>query len=95
MFYHYHLFHSEEEYELTSEFTTIIDPQQQSLTPLFSKIWHWIKEVLVSRPELQVWQQRGFDGQIWWCAYDPCTGQSKYFEDEEEIRIWMEQLYYY
>jgi len=42
---------------------------------------------------LQVWQTVDNQGDRWWCAYNPQTGDSVYADSETELRLWIKQNY--
>lgn len=46
--------------------------------------------------EPEVCQVSDQNGQVWWYAHDPVTGQMAYLETEEEVQVWLEErLHYY
>lgn len=61
----------------------------------FARVWQALKAMLLSPTELQVWHRCDRDGNVWWYAYDPVTRQSVHHLSEAEMRLWIEQNYYY
>jgi hypothetical protein len=54
-------------------------------------VWQMLINTLDRSSELQVWQRRDRQGRpSGWCAYDPKTGQTRYFGSELEIRLWLD-----
>ncbi|GAX42323.1 hypothetical protein NIES4075_33240 [Tolypothrix sp. NIES-4075] len=62
--------------------------------PLLKKLWQNFSRFIVTSSELQVWQTSNSHGQTSFRAYDPATGSSACFGSEEDMRAWIEQLYY-
>ena len=62
--------------------------------PLLKKVWQDFFKFIVTSSELQVWQTSNSHGHSSWRAYDPTTGSSACFGSEEDMRAWIEQLYY-
>lgn len=53
-----------------------------------------IVEYLNSQPEIKVWQRQDRFGNEYWEVYDPNTNRSASLGSEEEVRIWIEELFY-
>ncbi|AFZ61215.1 hypothetical protein H6G54_29250 [Anabaena cylindrica FACHB-243] len=75
--------------KLNQKLTSISDSQIP-----FIKFWRRFVDFLYREPEPEVWERRDRHGNIWWSAYDPATGQSAYLASEQEVMIWIEQIYY-
>lgn len=45
--------------------------------------------------EPKVWQKCDRQGNIYWLVFNPITGFYSYFSSEQEVRIWIEERYYY
>ncbi|MBF2027460.1 MAG: hypothetical protein IGS48_11930 [Oscillatoriales cyanobacterium C42_A2020_001] len=58
-----------------------------------STLWHDLVTLVTGDRRLQVWQSVDEQGDRWWCAYNPQTGQSVYADSEAEMRFWIEQNY--
>ncbi|MBD2613925.1 hypothetical protein H6G94_22055 [Nostoc punctiforme FACHB-252] len=67
---------------------------QFSIQLLLGKFWRWFVDFLYKEPEPEVWERRDSQGNVWWFAYDPATGKSASLASEQEVLIWIEQLYY-
>jgi hypothetical protein len=53
-------------------------------------IWHKFIEMCVPKAELQIEQTADSNGNTWWYACNPQTGQSVYSGSEAEMRLWIE-----
>jgi hypothetical protein len=53
-----------------------------------------IVEYFNSQPEIKVWQRQDRFGNDYWEVYDPNTHRSASFGSEEEVRIWIEELFH-
>ncbi len=62
---------------------------KQQLVTLWADITAWMR----GDSQMQVWQTVDRQGDRWWCAYNPQTGESLYSDSEQEMRIWIEQHY--
>ncbi|MBW4519995.1 MAG: hypothetical protein KME16_09900 [Scytolyngbya sp. HA4215-MV1] len=70
-----------------------------------NRSWHKIRQsfnhffanwdLLPTYPEPQIRRIFDHQGQAWWHAYDPVTGQAVYLETEEEVQIWLEERLYH
>lgn len=69
--------------------------QDELLRPYLEKTWKALRQALFTASELQVWSQHDASGNITWHAFDPITGQAVHNLTEAEMRIWIEQQYYY
>jgi hypothetical protein len=49
---------------------------------------------LTAPSEPKITQRTDLTGNNWWEVYDPITGSSHVFNNEAEVRIWLEQRYY-
>ena len=75
-----------------------------SKSPPKNKIWQkieqWVNPLvadwsrLPTYPEPQIRQILDRQGQTWWHAYDPITGETAYLETEEEVQVWLETRLY-
>jgi len=54
------------------------------------RFWQWLKQTLLSSPQLQVTSLRDNTGQLWWYAFDPRTGKTLYAESDTEVIQWIE-----
>ena len=61
------------------------------LKVLAQRLIHW----LVTKPELTVKQKVNRSGNVFWYVYDPMTERTAYLTSEEEVRIWIEERFYY
>ena len=61
------------------------------LKVLAQRLIHW----LVTKPELTVKQKVDRSGNVFWYVYDPMTERTAYLTSEEEVRIWIEERFYY
>jgi len=60
------------------------------------EFWQKIsKTLLADSSELQVWQKVDRQGNQYWCAYDPQTGNSFSSGSEADIYMWIEQRHRY
>jgi hypothetical protein len=53
-----------------------------------------IVEYFNSQSEIKVWQRQDRFGNEYWEVYDPNTHRSASFDSEEEVRIWIEELFH-
>ena len=53
-----------------------------------------IVEYFNSQSEIKVWQCQDRFGNKYWEVYDPNTNRSASFGSEEEVRIWIEELFH-
>lgn len=59
-------------------------------------LWQKVKGAiaLLSQPdELQIRQRQTRSGELFWDVYDPETGRSASFTDEEELMAWLDNRY--
>lgn len=49
---------------------------------------------IASSNEIKVWHKTDRQGNAYWCAYDPKTGQTASFGSEIEVMAWIEGRYY-
>ncbi len=61
------------------------------LKVLAQRLIHW----LATKPELTVKQKVDRSGNVFWYVYDPTTERTAYLASEEEVRIWIEERFYY
>ncbi|MDX2243912.1 MAG: hypothetical protein NW224_24815 [Leptolyngbyaceae cyanobacterium bins.302] len=64
-----------------------------SLHQHLATLWGDLVTLVRGDASLQVWQSVDQQGDRWWCAYNPQTGQSVYAESEAEMRIWIDANY--
>jgi hypothetical protein len=69
------------------------DRQGRSLQHQLSTLWEDLTTWIRGDSTVQVWQTVDSQGDRWWCAYNPKTGQSLYADSETEMRFWIEQNY--
>ena len=68
---------------------------KSNLVLFVQRFWRNFIAWMDSGSDLQVWHESDRYGHIsCWRAYDPTTGRSACFGSEEEMRMWIEQLYY-
>lgn len=72
-----------------------VDPQHRTLRSRLGSLWQAWLRWLSAPPELRVWQRRDRAGRTIWNAYDPRSGQSTSLASEAEMRLWIEQHYYF
>ncbi len=58
----------------------------------FQRVWQQLVAAFTDST-LQVWQATDEMGNLWWCAYNPQTGESVYADTETEMRLWIQQNY--
>lgn len=58
------------------------------------RISEYLRESIVGRNELRVWQTSDHFGNQRWHAYDPVTGRHTTVNSEAELRAWIERRYY-
>lgn len=68
--------------------------QQTSFLLWLSRFWHFVGQIMTVNNEPQVWQQHNRKGETFYLGHDPSTGQFVYCANEDEIRIWLDQLPY-
>ncbi|MBD2175644.1 hypothetical protein H6F42_01760 [Pseudanabaena sp. FACHB-1998] len=69
-------------------------PQNYSLMESLKRLGQKIAEYFTSQSEIKVWQLQARSGKPYWRVYDPNTNRSATFGSEEEVRIWIEELFY-
>lgn len=55
---------------------------------------HKVLLFLTAPSEPKITQRTDLTGNNWWEVYDPKTGSSRVFNNEAEVRMWLEQRYY-
>ncbi len=70
----------------------VLPPEQNWLQRAWQQIVTVFTEAFTDST-LQVWQAADEMGNLWWCAYDPETGESVYADTETEMRLWIQQNY--
>lgn len=83
----------EQELELIPETAKEINANQRLFLSWFSNIWHLLTDAFIYKSKIQVLQCCDRDGNLCWYVYDPITHQFAWLESEDEIRVWIEQLY--
>lgn len=68
--------------------------QPYNLMESIKKLGQRIAEYFTSQSEIKVWQLQDRSGNTYWRVYDPNTNRSATFGSEEEVRIWIEELFY-
>jgi hypothetical protein len=68
--------------------------QPYNLMESIKRLGQRIAEYFTSQSEIKVWQLQDRSGNTYWCVYDPNTNRSATFGSEEEVRIWIEELFY-
>lgn len=59
-----------------------------------SSVWDTLVQSLTRNHELKVWKKRTSADDIFYCAYDPYTGQTAYLTSDTDLRSWLESLPY-
>lgn len=70
-----------------------VESHPGSLQQHLAILWDDLVTLVRGDSNLRVWQSVDQQGDRWWCAYNPQTGQSVYAESEAEMQIWIEQNY--
>jgi len=68
--------------------------QPYNLMESIKKLGQRIAEYFTSQSEIKVWQLQDRSGNTYWRVYDPNTNHSATFGSEEEVRMWIEELFY-
>ena len=71
--------------------------EQSLLQQLITQLKQISREIIgrLDRTEPIVKQARDKKGRIWWYVYDPTTGRSAHLASEEEVLIWLDELFAY
>ena len=56
---------------------------------------NFLTKIIDKKREPKVWQKCDRQGNIYWLTFDPITKIYSFFSSEEEVRIWLEERYYY
>jgi hypothetical protein len=79
-----------------------LDCDRSNQFPSFGElIWRFFtyplgsKRSTASHKEPKIRQIQDREGQTWWQAYDPITGQTTYLSSEHEVQIWLEERLYF
>ncbi len=59
-----------------------------------SKVWKLFTETLTQSEQPRIRLSKNKKGEVRWSVNDPITGRRAVLYSEEEVRIWLEQLYY-
>jgi len=59
------------------------------------RIWSSVTELFSPSSELRIFTGRDRHGNTYYRVYDVLTQDLHRFESEDEVRIWLEQSYYY
>ena len=59
-----------------------------------SKVWKLFVETLTQPKQPRIRLSKNKTGEVRWSVNDPITGRRAVLYSEEEVRIWLEQLYY-
>jgi hypothetical protein len=59
-----------------------------------SKVWKLFTETLTQPQQPRIRLSKNKTGEVRWSVNDPITGRKAILYSEEEVRIWLEQLYY-
>ncbi len=65
-----------------------------TLKLIWKRFWKVLSLHSIESTQLRVWHQRDREGNIWWSAYDPITGQSVDRISEAQMRIWIEKRHH-
>ncbi len=68
---------------------------QRSLTVRLNHLWNQIKAGLNASSEPRVWETKNTAGGTVWNAYDPASGRILRSASPSEVRIWLEERYYF
>jgi hypothetical protein len=63
-----------------------------SIQTLIKKLLQDAIAIIITEPELRVWQKQDRNGHIHWYAYDPLTSKSISFASELEMLRWLEDF---
>lgn len=69
-------------------------PKHYNLMESLKRLGQRIAEYFTSQSEIKIWQLQARSGKTYWRVYDPNTNRSATFSSEEEVRIWIEELFY-
>lgn len=69
------------------------DRSSGSVTQQLATLWEDFTALIRGDSQVRVWQAVDSQGDRWWCAYNPQTGDSIYADSETELRHWIEQNY--
>lgn len=64
------------------------------LAARLNQMWESLCCDLMREREPQISKRRDRFGNIWWTAHDPASGRSYMCSDEQDVRIWLEQIRY-
>lgn len=67
----------------------------RSLRARFSDLWKQLKAHLNTSSEPRVWETKTTAGRTVWNAYDPASGRILRSASPSEVRIWLEERYYF
>ncbi|MDX2231976.1 MAG: hypothetical protein NW220_20240 [Leptolyngbyaceae cyanobacterium bins.349] len=83
--------------ELLEQEQKQIAPDRESQAGTFHHqlaiLWDDFVTLVRGNSDLRVWQSVDHQGDRWWCAYNPQTGESLYTDSEAEMRMWIENTY--
>lgn len=80
--------------EKMSHSTVQTSSQSSNLSHFLKQCWRLIRQLIEVNQEPKIWQQRNRYGEAFYRAYDPRSGRSTYCANEDEVRMWLEQLHY-
>lgn len=69
--------------------------RQANFSFWLSCLWRSMERAMAVNNEPHVWQRRDRQGETFYSAHDPSTGRSIYCANEDEVRIWLDQLPYW
>ncbi len=66
--------------------------------PITFNLWNWLKQGLIyltsdtTQLEPKISRHLDREGTVWWEVYDPYTGKIRWFDSENELRIWLDRF---
>lgn len=74
--------------------TNTYESSRFNIVEYLRRLGNRIVEYFNSQSEIKVWQRQDRFGNEYWEVYDPNTHRSASFGSEEEVRIWIEELFH-
>jgi hypothetical protein len=83
------------EFDLTIDSSSTIRSGKSRATKIWSGVYQSLLSLFVGQSEPRIWQSIDRTGATVWHVHDPANGYSAYFGSETEVRIWLDQRYYF
>jgi hypothetical protein len=83
------------EFDLTINSSSTIRSSKSRATKIWSGVFQSLLSIFVSQSEPRIWQSLDRTGTMVWHVYDPANGHSACFGSETEVRVWLDQRYYF